>query len=62
MTRKTYRAAGWVADDKQSDVRLTSESQKDLSDDDLIAAAEKEAEAVGIDLEGSEILIGDWTE
>ena len=62
MNSKTYRAAGWVADDKQSDVRLTREEHKNLADEQLITIAMKEAELVGITLEGGEILIGDWTE
>lgn len=62
MTYTTYRAAGWIADNNQSDVRLTREEHKDLPDEELLAIAKTEAESVGLNLEGGEIQIGEWTE
>lgn len=62
MANNTYRAAGWVADDRSGEVRLTGEHQKNLSDEELFAEARAEAEREGLDLSGGEIVIGDWTD
>lgn len=62
MTTITYRAAYWLSDDKQADVRLTTEDQQHLSEHKLIEAAKAEAEKIGLDLAGGEIVVGQWTE
>jgi len=62
MTRLSYRAAGWISDDCQAEVRLTTEGQKDLSDAELLAAAEREAASMGLDMTGGGIVICEWTE
>jgi len=59
---QTYRAAGWISADKQASVRLTTEDQAALPDAELLAAAKAEAESVGLELEGGEIVITTWTE
>ena len=61
-TRATYRAAGWISDDGMAEVRLTTEDQQYLTDEDLIAAAEIEAAANDLDLENGSIQVGQWTE
>lgn len=58
----TYRAAAWYSADLQSSVRLTTEDQAHLSDEELMAAAMAEAEAVGLEIGDGTIEIGDWTE
>ena len=58
----TYRAAYWISADKQAEVRLTEESQAALPDADLIAAAVKTAEEVGLEIGDGSIEIGAWTE
>lgn len=60
-TSTTYRAAYWVSDDGQADVRLTGPDQATLSDAELIAAAEAELTAQGGDVSGGEIVIGEYT-
>lgn len=58
---KTFRAA-YIADDGSSTsggLRLTTEEQSTLADDELIAEAMKEAEAVGLEISESDISIGD---
>jgi len=59
---QTYRAAGWVSADKQASVRLTTEEQSNLSDDELLSEAKKEAESIGLEIGDGEIVISSWTE
>lgn len=58
----TFRAAYWVAADCSSDLRLTSEDQAHLSDEELMAAALEEAKNSCVDLSNGQINIGDWAE
>ena len=58
----TFRAAVWVAANCFSDLRLTSEDQAHLSDEELMAAALEEAKNNDVDLNKGQIHIGDWTE
>jgi hypothetical protein len=58
----TYRAA-YIPDDGSSTgggVPLTSPEEQHLSDDDLIAAAVAEASQAGIEIDPSEIVIGEF--
>ena len=56
----TYRAAYWT--DGQSDVRLTSESQKELPDDELLHAALMEARFMELMIDSGKLVIGEYTE
>lgn len=59
----TYRAAYWLAADRQSDVRLTTEMQSGMSDEDLVKAALACAADIGLEREdGDQILIGDYAD
>lgn len=59
----TYRAAYWLAADRQSDVRLTTEQQSGMSDEDLMKAALACAADIGLEREdGDQIVIGDYTD
>lgn len=58
----TYRAACWTSDDCQAEVRLTSEEHAALPDAELLAVAQACAEEIGLDLDGGDIVIGDFTE
>lgn len=58
----TYRAAYWISEDKQSSVVLTTEDQAELPEAELLAAAQAEADSVGLEIGGGEIAIGDWAE
>jgi hypothetical protein len=59
---RVYRAAYWLSADRQASVRLTTEEQAHLSDDDLIAAALAEAEEAGLEIGDGEIRVGEWRE
>jgi len=56
----TYRAAYWT-DGEGAEVVLTAPEHADLSDDELLAEAQAEAERAGVDLTTGRIEIGDWT-
>lgn len=56
----TYRAAYWISADSQSDVRLTTESQQHLSDEQLMEAALSEAESCGLEMSDGRICIGEY--
>lgn len=58
----TFRAAGWLSKDKQASVRLTTEDQSNLPDDELLDAAIKEAENVSLEIGDGEIIISSWSE
>lgn len=58
----TYRAAYWISEDRQSTVRLTTEEQAALSDQDLMAAAKNEAESACLEIGDGSIEIGNWAE
>lgn len=58
----TFRAAYWIAADRSGEVRLTSEDQAHLTDAELLAAAEAEAQAIGLEIGDGAIEIGDWKE
>ena len=58
----TYRAAVWLSLDKQSEVRLTSEDESHLSDDDLKAAAQKCMDEIGLEMGSGSIVITEYTE
>ena len=53
-----YRAAVWVSDDQQAEVRLTGEDQANLTDAELLSAAKAEAALIDLNLAGGEIRIG----
>lgn len=55
-----YRAAYWISEDRQSEVRLTGPEQRHLSDADLIAEARAEMARAGIQAVGGAIKIGSW--
>ena len=58
----TYRAAYWISADRQGEVRLTEEAQANLPDAELLEAARKMAEEVGLEIGDGNIEIGAWTE
>lgn len=60
----TFKAA-CIADNGSSTsggLRLTSEDQAHLTDEELLAEAMKEAKGIGLDVSEDDISIGDWTE
>lgn len=57
----TYRAAYWT-DEKGAEVVLTLPEHAHLSNEKLIAEAQRYAEEIGLDLSCGEIVIGEWTE
>jgi hypothetical protein len=57
-----YRAAYWMADDRQSSVLLTGPEDAALSDDELIGTALTEAAQARLDLSTGKIVIGEWIE
>lgn len=58
----TYRAAYWLSADRQGQLVLTSPEQSHLSDEELMAAALREAEENGLDVSKGDIHIGEWKE
>lgn len=59
---EAYRAAYWLSDDGQAEVRLTSPDDAGLADEDLLAEARAEAARTGTDLATGSLVVGDWTE
>ncbi len=57
-----YRAAYWISDDRQGEVRLTGPEHCDLSDAYLMTEARAEIARAGIKAVGGEIQIGSWVE
>jgi len=58
----TYRAAYWISDDGQAEVRLTGEADAHLDDDALLAKARDEAIREDVSLETGRLVVGEWTE
>jgi hypothetical protein len=57
-----YRAAYWISDDRQGEVRLTGPEHCHLSDAYMVAEAKAEIVRAGIQAVGGEIKIGSWVE
>jgi hypothetical protein len=57
-----YRAAYWISDDRQGEVRLTGPEHRHLSDADLVAEAKAEIARAGVQAVGGAIKIGSWVE
>ena len=57
---RTFRAAYADFNNNGAGVLLTRREHARLTDDALIAEARAEAARAGLDLEGAEIVIGDW--
>lgn len=57
-----YRAAYWISDDRQGEVRLTGPEHRHLSDAHLLAEATAEITRASMQIAGGEIAIGDWVE
>jgi len=63
MTRETeYRAAYWISDDRQGEVRLTGPEHCGLSDAHLVSEAKAEIARAGMQAVGGAIRIGSWVE
>jgi len=58
----TYKAAIWRSDDGQGSVVLTLPEESGKNDEELLRLAHEEAEKERLDLDGGEIVIGDWTD
>lgn len=61
MSTNTFRAAYWIAADSQADVLLTSEEQKHLPDELLMAVAQSTAIDIGLEVGEGRIVIGEYT-
>ena len=57
----TYRAAYWT-DGKGAEVVLTLPEHAHMSDEELLAEAQRYAEEQGLDLSYGEIVIGEWAD
>lgn len=57
-----YRAAYWISDNRQGEIRLTGPEHADLPEKELVAEAKAEADYANLDLSGGEIVVGMWRE
>ena len=55
-----FRAAYWVAKDRQYAILLTMPEESHLGDDELRCVAQDEANEVGLDME--QIEVGEWSD